>query len=189
MDHHAIARHLAGRCDLEPQSIGDLPLQRMLGHRDNVNALHAPIVDERTATVRVSRTVPAKVGGNSTLKPLLRKIARARKEGHQAASATLLSVSGLPSAQWTALHGPSVLPDARKDARSRLHRTLALGGTKWQHRVKPHPTRRSQGLHLRAPNYCQRNRAAVRHTADTSTSHVGFRCVVRPGGSNERKEI
>ena len=29
--HHAITRGLAGRCDLEPQRIGDLTLQRMLG--------------------------------------------------------------------------------------------------------------------------------------------------------------
>jgi hypothetical protein len=27
---HAITRHLPGRCDLEPQSIGNLALQRML---------------------------------------------------------------------------------------------------------------------------------------------------------------
>jgi sulfatase modifying factor 1 len=32
-----------------------------------------------------------------------------------------------------------------------------------------------------APNYCQRYRPATRHAepVDTSTSHVGFRCVVR----------
>jgi hypothetical protein len=41
--HHAIARHLAGRRDLEPQRIGDLTLQRMLGHHDAVSfqATHA----------------------------------------------------------------------------------------------------------------------------------------------------
>ena len=27
--YHAIARHLAGQCELEPQRIGDLALQRM----------------------------------------------------------------------------------------------------------------------------------------------------------------
>ncbi|MFM1885401.1 MAG: hypothetical protein RL026_558 [Pseudomonadota bacterium] len=37
------------------------------------------------------------------------------------------------------------------------------------------------GSHLCAPNYCQRYRPAARHPQplDTSTSHVGFRCVVR----------
>lgn len=38
------------------------------------------------------------------------------------------------------------------------------------------------GSHLCAPNYCQRYRPAARHAEpiDTSTAHVGFRCVVRP---------
>jgi formylglycine-generating enzyme len=38
------------------------------------------------------------------------------------------------------------------------------------------------GSHLCAPNYCRRYRPAARHPepVDTSTSHVGFRCVVRP---------
>lgn len=38
------------------------------------------------------------------------------------------------------------------------------------------------GSHLCAPSYCRRYRPAARHAqpADTSTSHVGFRCVVRP---------
>lgn len=37
------------------------------------------------------------------------------------------------------------------------------------------------GSHLCAPNYCQRYRPAARHAepVDTSTSHVGFRCVAR----------
>ena len=39
------------------------------------------------------------------------------------------------------------------------------------------------GSHLCAPNYCRRYRPAARHAedVDTSTSHVGFRCVVRKG--------
>jgi formylglycine-generating enzyme len=39
------------------------------------------------------------------------------------------------------------------------------------------------GSHLCAPNYCRRYRPAARHAQpiDTSTSHVGFRCVIRPG--------
>lgn len=38
------------------------------------------------------------------------------------------------------------------------------------------------GSHLCAPNYCSRYRPAARmaQPVDTSTSHVGFRCVVRP---------
>jgi formylglycine-generating enzyme len=38
------------------------------------------------------------------------------------------------------------------------------------------------GSHLCAPNYCRRYRPAARHAepVDTSTSHVGFRCVLRP---------
>ncbi len=37
------------------------------------------------------------------------------------------------------------------------------------------------GSHLCAPNYCLRYRPAARHpeTVDTSTSHIGFRCIVR----------
>ncbi|WP_183211353.1 formylglycine-generating enzyme family protein [Aurantimonas endophytica] len=40
------------------------------------------------------------------------------------------------------------------------------------------------GSHLCAPNYCRRYRPAARHAqpVDTSTSHIGFRCVVRPNG-------
>jgi len=40
------------------------------------------------------------------------------------------------------------------------------------------------GSHLCAPNYCRRYRPAARHAeaVDTSTSHVGFRCVIRNGG-------
>ena len=39
------------------------------------------------------------------------------------------------------------------------------------------------GSHLCAPNYCRRYRPAARHAEpiDTSTSHVGFRCVFREG--------
>jgi formylglycine-generating enzyme required for sulfatase activity len=38
------------------------------------------------------------------------------------------------------------------------------------------------GSHLCAPNYCRRYRPAARfpEPIDTSTSHVGFRCVIRP---------
>jgi len=38
------------------------------------------------------------------------------------------------------------------------------------------------GSHLCAPNFCRRYRPAARYPepVDTSTSHVGFRCIVRP---------
>jgi formylglycine-generating enzyme len=41
------------------------------------------------------------------------------------------------------------------------------------------------GSHLCAPNYCRRYRPAARHAeaVDTSTSHLGFRCIIR-----ERKQ-
>jgi sulfatase modifying factor 1 len=44
------------------------------------------------------------------------------------------------------------------------------------------------GSHLCAPNYCRRYRPAARHAeaVDTSTSHVGFRCVVRAGSETCR---
>ena len=43
------------------------------------------------------------------------------------------------------------------------------------------------GSHLCAPNYCRRYRPAARHAepVDTSTSHLGFRCVVRQGERHE----
>lgn len=42
------------------------------------------------------------------------------------------------------------------------------------------------GSHLCAPNYCQRYRPAARHpqAVDSSTSHIGFRCVVRDKKGN-----
>jgi formylglycine-generating enzyme required for sulfatase activity len=38
------------------------------------------------------------------------------------------------------------------------------------------------GSHLCAPNYCLRYRPAARQAEeiDTSTGHIGFRCVIRP---------
>jgi sulfatase modifying factor 1 len=44
------------------------------------------------------------------------------------------------------------------------------------------------GSHLCAPNYCRRYRPAARHAepVDTSTSHVGFRCVIREGSTSPK---
>ena len=46
----------------------------------------------------------------------------------------------------------------------------------------PSPKVVKGGSHLCAPNYCLRYRPAARQrqTVDTSTSHLGFRCIVRP---------
>jgi sulfatase modifying factor 1 len=45
------------------------------------------------------------------------------------------------------------------------------------------------GSHLCAPNYCRRYRPAARYPqpVDTSTSHVGFRCIVRSAGASAGK--
>jgi len=45
------------------------------------------------------------------------------------------------------------------------------------------------GSHLCAPNYCRRYRPAARHAEpeDTSTSHVGFRCIKRVGRKGEAR--
>jgi formylglycine-generating enzyme len=44
------------------------------------------------------------------------------------------------------------------------------------------------GSHLCAPNYCRRYRPAARHAeaVDTSTCHVGFRCVLRQTGERQK---
>jgi formylglycine-generating enzyme required for sulfatase activity len=45
------------------------------------------------------------------------------------------------------------------------------------------------GSHLCAPNYCRRYRPAARHAeaVDTSTSHLGFRCIFREGALHEHE--
>ena len=42
------------------------------------------------------------------------------------------------------------------------------------------------GSHLCAPSYCRRYRPAARHAQpiDTSASHIGFRCIVRPSSED-----
>jgi formylglycine-generating enzyme len=47
------------------------------------------------------------------------------------------------------------------------------------------------GSHLCAANYCQRYRPAARYaqTVDTSTSHIGFRCVVRRQGGSHPVDV
>ena len=45
------------------------------------------------------------------------------------------------------------------------------------------------GSHLCAPNYCLRYRPAARQgqTLDTTTSHIGFRCIARDGDEHRGK--
>ena len=45
------------------------------------------------------------------------------------------------------------------------------------------------GSHFCTPNYCRRYRHAARHAhpVDTSTSHIGFRCVVRQPTASEHE--
>jgi formylglycine-generating enzyme len=52
-------------------------------------------------------------------------------------------------------------------------------------RAEPIPRRVIKGgSHLCAPNYCLRYRPAARQgqAVDTSTGHIGFRCIIRPAG-------
>jgi len=74
--------------------------------------------------------------------------------------------------EWTATrygHAPGA-----DEARSCCIPSSALDDPNLRHVVKG-------GSHLCAPNYCLRYRPAARQgqTLDTSTSHIGFRCVVR----------
>ena len=71
----------------------------------------------------------------------------------------------------------AVLPSPGKSARRDRRCQLRLGGP------GAHIPRRviKGGSHLCAPSYCLRYRPAARQpeAIDTSTSHIGFRCVVR----------
>lgn len=62
------------------------------------------------------------------------------------------------------------------------------GGTRHESLDAPNAVPRKVlkgGSHLCAPNYCQRYRPAARHAQaiDSSTSHIGFRCVMRKTSS------
>ena len=88
--------------------------------------------------------------------------------------------------EWTTdwFSQPASSPILRRPAASR--RTRAAG-RKTPATTPASPTIRiprkviKGGSHLCAPNYCRRYRPAARHAeaVDTSTSHLGFRCVVR----------
>ena len=58
------------------------------------------------------------------------------------------------------------------------------GGQLRPQRRRPHPRKVIKGgSHLCAPSYCLRYRPAARQgeAIDSSTSHIGFRCVLRAG--------
>jgi formylglycine-generating enzyme required for sulfatase activity len=86
--------------------------------------------------------------------------------------------------EWTA--------DWYADYASGAHACCAVGNPRGGARAQSHdpaapglPTPRKVikgGSHLCAPNYCRRYRPAARtpQAVDTATSHLGFRCVVRP---------
>ena len=81
---------------------------------------------------------------------------------------------------WSMGAGPAPSCCARPDPALQAHRSIdpdadAPGPALPRKVIKG-------GSHLCAPSYCRRYRPAARHpqTIDTSTGHVGFRCVVRP---------
>lgn len=86
--------------------------------------------------------------------------------------------------EWTSDWYRSV--NAESSTRPCCVPTNPRGGTQEEsydaHSAGPRIPRRvlKGGSHLCAPNYCQRYRPAARfaHPVDSSTSHIGFRCVV-----------
>jgi formylglycine-generating enzyme required for sulfatase activity len=72
---------------------------------------------------------------------------------------------GVPAPECCAPHNPRVATPPDMPPGERFARRVIKGGS-----------------HLCAPNYCLRYRPAARQAeaVDTSTSHIGFRCVVRP---------
>jgi formylglycine-generating enzyme len=72
-------------------------------------------------------------------------------------------------------HACCAVPDPRGAHREDSHDPAARG-------VRIPRKVMKGGSHLCAPNYCRRYRPAARmpQAVDTSTSHLGFRCVVRP---------
>jgi formylglycine-generating enzyme required for sulfatase activity len=89
--------------------------------------------------------------------------------------------------EWTADafssdHGHAIAPEPQASA-AQASTAPCCGPTR---PTAPSPGRLviKGGSHLCAPSYCLRYRPAARQsqTADTSTSHLGFRCVVRDRG-------
>ena len=76
-------------------------------------------------------------------------------------------------------HGSAIMPAVLRGTPDRRRRRPASSRTE----PDAHIPRKviKGGSHLCAPNYCLRYRPAARQseTVDTSTSHIGFRCIVR----------
>ena len=84
---------------------------------------------------------------------------------------------------WTAKHAPDAakpccIPENPRGGREEDSYDPCLPAAKIPRKVI------KGGSHLCAPNYCRRYRPAARHAedVDTSTSHLGFRCIVRGKG-------
>jgi formylglycine-generating enzyme required for sulfatase activity len=83
---------------------------------------------------------------------------------------------------WATGGGPVAGCCARRDSAREALRSVDPSA---QGAAQPHKVIKG-GSHLCAPSYCRRYRPAARHpqSIDTSTGHVGFRCVVRPANSD-----
>jgi formylglycine-generating enzyme required for sulfatase activity len=91
------------------------------------------------------------------------------------------------TADWIDLRGESANIQMECCAPSNLH--IACEQDSYDPSVPNHHVGRKVlkgGSHLCAPNYCQRYRPAARfaQAIDTTTSHVGFRCVTRSAAKN-----
>ena len=82
-----------------------------------------------------------------------------------------------------------LVPGARQDRQPVLHGRTTRAAARARHSYDPRqpdvriPRKVTKGgSHLCAPNYCRRYRPAARmaQPIDTSISHLGFRCIVRP---------
>ena len=87
--------------------------------------------------------------------------------------------------EWTSDFFTARHPDAAPSpcCAPRNPRVTSAEGSRVAGEAGAHIARRvtKGGSHLCAPNYCLRYRPAARQgeAVDTSTSHIGFRCVVR----------
>ncbi|MFC0388457.1 formylglycine-generating enzyme family protein [Muricoccus vinaceus] len=85
---------------------------------------------------------------------------------------------------WTGRHAPEVSKPCCVPANPRVT-DAASSYDRHQPAVRIARKVLKGGSHLCAPNYCRRYRPAARHAQmiDSATTHVGFRCVLRPDGS------
>jgi sulfatase modifying factor 1 len=83
-------------------------------------------------------------------------------------------------------HGCCAIASARGGERERSYDPNEL-----RHGIRIPRKVMKGGSHLCAPNYCQRYRPAARmpQAIDTSTSHLGFRCIVRVAYGRENAEV